>query len=911
VEDRTAARRRGRYDGAMPVPVARPNVAAGMLLLWALSCLLTMPARSDDSLASGFILLHEGWLLQSSEKAGEDGARISTTAFQPARWYATSVPTTVLAALVDNKVYPDPYFGMNLASLPGAGYSRAAGMSHPEHNFSNVPMPADSPFRSSWWFRKEFHLAGQSLGQRVWLHFDGINFRANVWLNGRAIATSTDAAGAWRFFEFDVTDIVVHDKLNILAVEVYPPQPNDLAISWVDWNPAPPDKNTGLWRDVYLTTTGPVAVRWPHVVSRFPSPSFDSARLTVTAELCNATSNSVRGVLHGQIGDTTFSKQVELGAKETRVAGFSPGDYPQLTVQHPHLWWPAKLGAQYLYEIKLWFEINGTMSDTKTAHFGIREVGSELNENGARIFKINGKRILIRGAGWAPDMLLRASPKRQEAEIAYVADMNLNTIRLEGKLEDENFLNLCDRRGVLVMAGWCCCDHWEKWNNWKPEDFRISAESLRDQIRRLRIHPSVFDWLNGSDYAPPPKVEETYVRILKELDWPNPYQSSASQAPSSVSGVTGLKMTGPYEYVPPVYWSTDHSRGGAFGFNTETGPGAAIPPVDSLRKFLPPEHLWPIDDYWTFHAGRDVPSNLDVYTRALSSRYGRPANLEDFVGKSEVSAYEGERAMFEAYAANKYNATGVIQWMLNNSWPSVIWHLYDYYLHPGGGYFGTKKACEPLHIQYSYDDRSIVVVNTYYRNFERLTARARVYDLNMQERYSNSAAIDAGSDSVTKAFAIPAIPQSSGTYFLRLDLSDASGKEVTSNFYWLSQEPDVMDWEKGDGYYTPEKSFADFSELRKLPPVKLKVSAQYVPQGTNGSAQVTVDNPSTHLAFAIHLRVVNSGDGEELLPVQWEDNFFSLLPGERRSLTASYALPGSATVKPDIRLDGWNVSQER
>jgi exo-1,4-beta-D-glucosaminidase len=894
----------------MAVLVARTKVAAGTLLLWALSCPLAMPALSDDSRTFIFVPLHEGWRLQSADKVSESGARISTTAFQPEGWYTTSVPTTVLAALVDNKVYPDPYFGMNLASLPGASYSTHAGMSDPEHNFSNVPMPPDSPFRSSWWFRKDFHLSNQSPGQRVWLHFDGINFRANVWLNGRPIAASTDIAGAWRQFELDVTDAVLRGKSNVLAVQVYPPQPNDLAISWVDWNPAPPDKNMGLWRDVYLTTTGPVALRWPHAVSRFPPPSLDAARLTVTVELSNATIEPVRGVLHGQIGDTKFSKPVELVAKETKVAGFSADEYPQLVIQHPHLWWPANLGPQYLYEIKLWFEISGAISDTKTAHFGIREVSSELNENGARIFMINGKRILIRGAGWAPDMLLRVSPKRQEAEIAYVADMNLNTIRLEGKLEDENFLKLCDRRGVLVMAGWCCCDHWEKWNNWKPEDFRISAESMRDQIRHLRIHPSVFDWLNGSDYPPPPKVEEAYIKILKELDWPNPYQSSASQAPTPLTGATGLKMTGPYEYVPPVYWSTDRSRGGAFGFNTETSPGAAIPPIDSLRKFLPPEHLWPVDAYWTFHAGRDVPRNLNVYMHALESRYGASTSLEDFALKSEVSAYEGERAMFEAYSANKYNATGVIQWMLNNAWPSVIWHLYDYYLRPSGGYFGTKKACEPLHIQYSYDDHSVVVANAYYKSFERLTARAQVYDLHMLEEYSNSAVVDVGPDSVTRAFTIPAVPLLTGTYFVRLDLDDASGKEVTSSFYWLSQKPDVMDWEKGDGYYTPEKSFADFSELKNLPPVKLKVSASYASEGTDGVAQVSVENPSPHLAFFIHLRVV-SHDGEEFLPVQWEDNFFSLLPGERRSLRAKYALPGAAPVKPDIRLDGWNVSQER
>ena len=880
-----------------------------MLTLAVMSGPVVVTALWANSLPPSPVLLNEGWLLQSADKVTEGGIRMSTTGFKPEGWYHTSVPTTVFGALVDNHVYPDPNFGMNLASVPGATYAARAGVVYPEHNFSNVPMPPDSPFRSSWWFRKEFQWSGDSAGRRVWLHFDGINFRANVWLNGRSIATAKETAGAWRLFEFDVTDAMVQGGQNALAVQVFPPQPEDLAISWIDWNPAPPDKNTGLWRDVYLNITGPVALRWPHVVSRFDLASLDSARLTVTGELHNATGRPVTGTLFGQIGDVRFSRQVNLAPLETKVAAFSPDQYPQLTVHHPRLWWPAKLGPQNLYELKLWFECDGAISDARTAQFGIREVTSELTENGSRVFKINGKRILIRGAGWSPDMLLRVSPRRRAAEIGYVTDMNLNAIRLEGKLEDENFLNLCDRQGVLVMAGWSCCDHWEKWNNWKSEDFTISAESLRDQIRRLRIHPSVFDWLNGSDYPPPPKVEATYVGILKDLDWPNPYQSSASQAPTPLTGATGLKMTGPYEYVPPVYWLTDRSRGGAFGFNTETSPGAAVPAVESLRKFLPPEHLWPIDEYWNFHAGRDVPRDLNVYAQTLAARYGPSENLGDFVLKSQVSAYEAERAMFEAFAAKKYQATGVIQWMLSNAWPSVIWNLYDYYLRPGGGYFGTKKACEPLHIQYSYDDQSVIVVNSSYEKCQGLTARARVYDLDMRELYSNSAAVNVDADGVTRAFAIPAILQRSTPHFVRLYLEGASAKEISSNFYWLSQKPDVLDWEKGDAYYTPQKSFADFTDLRKLPPVNLDVSASYKSEGPEGVARVIVHNPGRHLAFFIHLEVVNRDDGEELLPVQWEDNFFSLLPGEQRTLTARYALWNSRQVKPVVRLAAWNVAR--
>ena len=872
------------------------------VLFMCLSSFVMSIALAGDA---GTVALHDGWLLQSADKVTVGGAAISTVPFRAEGWYQTTVPTTVFGALVDNQVYPDPYFGMNLASVPGASYAVRAGVAYPEHNFSNVPMPPDSPFRSSWWFRKEFRWPSGHRGRRVWLHFDGVNYRANVWLNGRSIATTKEMAGAWRIFELDVS-AAVQEGQNVLAVEVFPPQPDDLAISWIDWNPAPPDKNTGLWRDVYLTTTGPVALRWPHVVSRLELPWLEPARLTVTAELHNATDHAVKGMLFGQIGEVKFSRPVSLAAFESKGTAFSPQEYPQLTLRHPRLWWPAKLGPQNLYELKLWFECEGEISDARSMHFGIRQVTSELTQNGSRLFKINGRRILIRGAGWAPDMLLRVSPRRQAAEIGYVTDMNLNAIRLEGKLEDENFLNVCDQQGVLVMAGWSCCDHWEKWDSWKAEDFTISAESLRDQIRRLRSHPSVFDWLNGSDYPPPAKVEQTYVRILQDLDWPNPYQSSASQAPTALTGATGLKMTGPYEYVPPVYWASDQSRGGAFGFNTETSPGAAIPAVESLRKFLSPEHLWPIDRYWNFHAGRDVPRDLGVYAHALAARYGPSDSLADFVLKSEVSDYEGERAMFEAFAAKKYAATGVIQWMLNNAWPSVVWHLYDYYLRPGGGYFGTKKACEPLHIQYSYDDGSVVVVNSYYEAFSGLTAHAHVYDRDSHELFSTNSTVKVDADGVTKAFVI-ATPQRTGTYFVHLSLDDTSGREVSSNFYWLSPKADTLDWEKGDSYYTPQKSFADFTDLKTLPAVTLGVSASYETGGAEGAARVTVHNPDSHVAFFVHLKVVSRDDSEELLPVRWEDNFFSLLPGERRTLTARYALWDSRPVKPAVRVEGWNV----
>jgi len=867
-----------------------------------LACSLGGWARGTQSSGpESRLMLRDGWTIQSSAKVTAKGEELSTASFAPQRWYSTQTPSTVLAALVENKVYPDPYFGMNLRLIPGAAYKIG-------ENFSNLPMPEDSPFRVSWWYRNQFRVPASYKGKTVWLHFDGINFRVNIWLNGREIAASDQVAGTWRLFDFNVTGIALPGEVNTLAVEVFPPQPNDLAFTWVDWNPMPPDKDMGIWRSVYITPSGPVALRHPQVMTHLDMPSLETARLTLTAELRNVSDRAVRGNLKAQIGSIELSQRVELAAKESKLVTLAPESFAQLKIAHPRLWWPAPLGPQNLYELHVEFESGGQISDQQDVRFGIREVTSELGPQDQRIFKINGKNILIRGAGWAPDMLLRSSPERQEAEIRYVRDMNLNTIRLEGKLEDEHFLSLCDRYGILVQAGWCCCDHWERWKRWKDEDHTIAAESLRDQLRRLRNHACVFDWLYGSDNPPPPNVEQVYLRILKEERWPNPYQSSATEKRTSGAGHTGLKMTGPYEYVAPSYWLEEtHERGGAHGFNTETSPGAAVPPVDSLRQMLGADHLWPINQVWGFHAGGGEFKTLEVFTRALNTRYGKATDVEDYAEKAQAMTYEAERAMFEAYGRNKYISTGVIQWMLNNAWPSLIWHLYDYYLRPGGGYFGTKKACEPLHVQYSYDNRSVVVVNSFYEGFKGYKLSARIYNLDLAEKFSKDAVVDIPPDSSTSAFTIPELDGLTRTYFVRLALEDPQGKRVSSNLYWLSTKPDVSDWDASTWYYTPIRSYADFTGLQDLPKVNLKLSSIVENKGVDVLSRVRVENPSRQMAFFVHLRIRKGKGGEEVLPVLWEDNYFPLMPGEKAEVTAVCRQSDLQGARPVAEVNGWNV----
>lgn len=848
------------------------------------------------------VSLNEGWQIQSSCEVKAGGEQVSLPGFATTGWHKTTVPNTVVGSLVDDKTYADPTYGTNLKNLPGMNYSD-------KNLFANQDMPEGSPFKCSWWWRLEFSLQMPRAGDHQWLHFPGINYRANVWVNGKKIADGKDVAGTFRIFEFDVTSALNPNGANTVALEIFAPEKNDLGITWVDWNPTPADKDMGIWKEVTLTSNGPVAIRNPFVQSKLDA-EYKSAELTVSAELRNQSGQSVKGALIAEVDGKPLKQDVELAAGEVKIVRFSPENFAELKLAHPKLWWPYTVGTPELYTANLRFEMGGaaTISESTSVTFGIREVTSELTEAGHRLFKINGRKILIRGAAWAPDMFLRPMSKKLDADLAYVKDMGLNTIRLEGRIDRDELFDKADKLGILVMPGWTCCDAWEKWKRWTPETHTIAGASMADQARRLRNHASVFVWLYGSDNPPPADVEQMYLNILKEAEWPNPSVSSASEQSAKVTGKSGVKMTGPYEYVPPVYWLADTKAGGAYGYNTETSPGPAIPPREALVKFIPKDHLWPIDDVWNFHAGGERFTNVNVFTDGLTRRYGQATSLDDYERKAQAMAYDGERAMFEAYGRNKYTSTGVIQWMLNNSWPSLIWHLYDYYLVPAGGYFGTKKAMESIHVQYSYDDNSVAIVNDTYQELKGMKVSAKIYDVDAKEKDSQEATLDLAPDSSTKAFALRSPDGLTPTYFLKLKLHDASGKLVSDNFYWLSTKADVLDWgKKRDTVYTPQKEFADLTGLNSLPKASVTITKSVSANGSKYVMTVVAENKGKVIAFMVHPRVTRGKGWEDITPIFWSDNYFSLLPGEKKSVTARFDLSSQDGATPELVVDGWNL----
>jgi exo-1,4-beta-D-glucosaminidase len=847
-------------------------------LIFAVMALLSSNSFAQKSSADK-IFLRDNWAIQSSKVVITDGKAISTTGFKTDLWYSTSVPTTVLSALVANKVYPDPYYGTNIKNLPGAITGR------------NRAMPEDSPFKVAWWYRTEFNLPADFKGKHTWLQFHSINYKANVWLNGKLIADTTTIEGAYRLFNLDISKEALPGNNNCLALEIFPPKGMDLTITWVDWNPTPPDRGMGIWYDVSISATGSVAIEDPHVVTKLDLPKTDQAKLTITAEVHNASDKPVKGKLKGAIENISFSQDVALAAGETRLVSFIPEKYPQLVLTDPRLWWPHNVGPQNLYDLNLSFEASGKITDTKKIRFGVREITAWMNNFDkfhTKVFQINGKNIVIRGGGYVQDMMLRPSNERIDADIAYAKHMNFNTLRMEAPRGSDYLYQRCDEECILLMVGWCCCSSWERWKNWTPHTGDVAEMSWKDLIIHLRNHPSVFTWLYGSDNFPPADVEKRYIKVLDDYDNTRPYESSATQDSSAIAGRTGVWM-GPYPtvyaYFPPSYWYTK------LEFNTEAGPGGEqLPPIETMKMMMPESDLWPISDSWEIRLHKAF---YPIARKALDSRYGKPASVEEYCVKSQVFQNEAVKAMFEAYAGNKYRSSGIIYWMYNSAWPKMYWQFYDYFFNPNGAFYGAMTACEPLHIQYCYDDNSIKIVNCYYKDFKGLKASAKIYDFNMKEVWSIEAETDVVSDDSKKIMTVEVPGDITKVYFLKLDLTDASGNEISSNFYWLSVNGD-------------EK--ADFTDLDKLPKTEVNVSASAIKkEGNKYMVSVTIENPGKDLAFAVNPKILKKISMDPVLPVFWDDNYISLLPGEKRTLNVEFDSKNLGGEEPVLKVDGWNV----
>lgn len=880
-----------------------------------IAALATLAALADASLAcaegtfspthvdgeAGSVTAIAHWQTQSSAKAQQSGAEVSSAGYPTDGWYPVSARATVMAGLLENGVYQNVFHSDNLRAV-------------------EEPDSSGNVFLIPWWYRTEFTLDKGSRDARTLLRINGIIASTDVWLNGSQVADQTVIVGAYPIHELDVTRWV-RDGTNVLALRVHPGDPRtSFSIGWVDWNPTPPDNNMGPWRGVDIVRTGPVEIRFPHVSSTLSLPDLARAALTVQIQARNLDASAHDAAISGVVAGVPLKRTIHLAAGETQTVSFSSKTDAGLALKHPQVWWPLGMGAQPLYRLQLAASVDGAISDRTSATFGIRSVSSHLTQQGYRQFVVNGKPVLVRGAGWAPDMFLRDDPKRMEAEFSYIVNLGLNTIRSEGKLEDTRFYDLADRAGLMILAGWECCDKWEAWAKtggepWDAADLKVAAASMASEARLLRNHPSVIGFLIGSDNAPPAAVAKVYVDTLHAENWPLPIIAAASDQATAETGPSGMKMPGPYAWVPPAYWYADQ-LGGAFGFDSEVSAGASIPLLDDLTRMLAPqelEALWKYPEVRQYHASAawSTFARLESFDTALAKRYGPPNSLAEYVAKSQLENYDNARAQFEAFNARmdaEKPATGVIYWMLNNAWPSLHWHLYDYFLNPAGAYFGAKKANEPVHIQYSYDTREIMLVNHTLEAERGLQANIRVRNLDGGIPYQRHLQdIDLAGNRAQRLTALPALAGLSRAYFIELELAAANGKPISRNVYWLSTQPDELDFPHSNWYLTPVTRYADLTSLQSLPAATSEVRVTARREAGEDIAAVTLTVPPSSRAVALfqHVSIRRSAGGDLILPILWDDNDVTLWPGESLTLTAHFAAAGAAA--PVVEVSGWNV----
>lgn len=796
-----------------------------------------------------------------------------------AETYEVSVPCTVAGALADNSVLAEDLLEAR--------------------NYSKVDK---SIFEDPWTFTTSFDTKCKK-GRHFVLEFDGIDFRADIMLNGVLLASCDTTAGPYIKREYDVTGMV--GKHNTLSVTVTKARKGDLNHGYVDWNPRPLDESMGITGRVFLKENAGVGIEDIYVRPELDIKDFSSADLFVNVPLNNYTGREVSGILTISYENGTTEIPVTVPAGGTTVR-LSPAEAGILHVTNPRVWWTWDLGTPELYNMTASFKAGKKVSDGKDVTFGIRSITSEVIDNHLQ-FYLNGRRVLVKGAGWTDDIFMRDTHESNRLQAEYVKDMNLNCIRFEniwGK--DDNIYDCCDQIGLLAMVGFSCQWEWEDYCG-LPEtegygcindqtSMDMAVKYFKNQIIRLHNHPAVICWLTGSDRIPNPELEARYMEVYKEYEY-RPYVCSAKNLTSKYGGPSGTKMAGPYEYIGPDYWYLDTEAGGAYGFNTETGIGLNMPQLASLNKMIPEDELWPVGSSWDYHctASSSAMNTTDFIETVMDAQYGKPATLEEYVSRAHAIDYDAIKAMFEAFRCNIPTSTGIIQWMLNSAWPSLYWQLFDWYKLPTAGYYGTKKGCEPVQLIYNYKDKAVFVVNESGKE-SNAVARIRIYDSASKLISDKSMGIVAADNAAKSIFQVP---EHDGGIFLALELSE-NGKVIADNFYCIPAEHNSYDWKNADWYYTPITKHADMTFVSSLPKTEVQMNTIRTAEGY----VVTLTNNSDVISYQNILRI-EDGNGEVIVPAIWSDNFVTVLPGEVKTITCKVGKAGT------IEAQTWNTEMAR
>jgi hypothetical protein len=821
-----------------------------------------------------------GWKLQFASKVQLSGEEVSSATYDPKGWYAATVPGTALTTLVNNHIYAEPTYGEN---------------DRPE----SIP---ESLARNSYWYRTTVAVPPAYRGRHTWLHFDGINYSATVWVNGAKVGT---IRGAFIRGLFDITAQVKPGSKAVVAVLIDPqPHPGtphehtlragiglnggDTAldgptflssIGW-DWLATVRDRETGIWQGVYLDSTGPVLLKDPLVTTDLPLPKTDSADIGISTTVENVTDTQQTGVVHGRIEGISFEEKVELAPHSSQLVKFDSKSTPALHMLHPRLWWPAGYGAQALYDLHLEFAQGAAVSDTQRVKFGVRKIQYSVPESDNLTISVNGVRMFLRGGDWGLDEAMKRVPReRLEAQIKLHRLANINLIRnWVGQSTSEDLYELCDQYGILI---------WDEFfqpnpsDGPEPLDVPTYMANVRDKILRLRNHPSIMLWCARNEGDPPPVIDAGIKQLIDELEPTRLYQ------PSSTSG-HGVMSHGPYHWQEPAkFYNVDAA------FKTEIG-SVSVPTLESIQGMMPQKDWETINDDWAIHDFARGNSGADTYPEMLNQRYGKVLNLADFVRKAQLANYEGYRAMYEGRNAKLFApATAIITWMSHPAQPSFVWQLYHYDLEPNASLYGVKAAGETVHVQWNETTDQVQVINNLPTALQDARLKVTVYALDGKVLNSEQRVVNA---EASKATDVLLVKPGEALQFVRLELTDAAGKPLSRNFYWRGAAG------------TPD----NLTSLNSLSQVTLKATAVRRDALGKTTISVTLSNPTEHVALMTHVqlhhRAANAtGEGDRVLPAFASENYLSLAPGETRELSIvadTKLLQGGEAV---VAVDGWNV----
>jgi hypothetical protein len=456
---------------------------------------------------------------------------------------------------------------------------------------------------------------------------------------------------------------------------------------------------------------------------------------------------------------------------------------------------------------------------------------------------------------------------------------NMNMIRnWVGQSTGEDFYALCDKYGILV---------WDEFfqanpnDGPDPTDIETYISNVRDKVLRFRNHPSIVLWCARNEGYPPPEIDAALRKILAELEPTRRYQ------PSSTDGA-GVRSHGPYFWRTPreFYKVTDDF------FKTETG-SVSVPTLESIHGMMPQKDWETINDDWAEHDMAKGAQHGDTYPIVLASRYGKLANLADFVRKAQLANYEAFRAMYEGRNAQLFHpTTAILTWMSSPAQPSFVWQLYHYDLEANSSLFAVMHASELVHIQFNEANGILQVINNLPEALTGAVARVAVYNLDGSLVYQNETPVTAPPDVATDLGPV-ALPASvSSVHFLKLELHDASGKLISGNLYWRAL-PEHQD---------------DLTDLAKMPAVTLEAKSERTDRDGKRFLTITLHNPGANIALMSHLQLRRKRSGERVLPAYYSDNYVSLVPNETRTITIEADEKDFNGEDALVVIDGWNVS---